>query len=111
MHVDQGRPLEASGGEDREEHERMCAGVVGPMDHIHRYVGSISRTKEPLLTIDPLLGCPGDHVDDLLHSWVTMELTCPRRRHGYAHHQQFYGGGEARAAQPFVRAPLRRFNL
>src|SRR5690349_5620561 len=111
MYVYERGTLDLGGRENREEHERVVADVVGPVHDTLRDVRAVAGLQLTVRAIHPLFGRAGLHVDDLFHLGMRVELVSPSGRHANAHHEQAFRVGEPRTRDPLVWTPGRLLNF
>ena len=109
--VDQRGAFELGGREDREEHQRLVAGVVGA---VHRRPSGCARFRRDRAGATPCsthCSAPPDiDVDDFLHRGMAMEGVALAGRHAHAHQQQIFrhrSGPDGTATRAAPTAPPR----
>lgn len=71
----------------------------------------VSGLEDLFFLIDPLFGGARNNVYNFFHRGMAMKFVGLSRWHGDPHKHEFFGIGEAEAANPFVWAPGQFFNL
>lgn len=83
--------------------------VVSRMNHPSRNVSGIPGFQDAMFLAHPLLGLPGEHVDDLLPVGVNVEWMTMRRWHRRTNDEKLVGSHDIRPAKPFHVAPCVGF--
>ena len=111
-HVDERRAVEHGGGEDRQEHQRVVAGVVGAVHDVLRDVRDVAGRRGAAISRPTHCSAsPEIDVDDLLHRRMAVEGVAGAGRHAHAHEQQIARVGQPGTAQPLVRPPGQLLDL